>query len=109
MTLDLAGVSAFIGNLWGHVTTQSILLLGAIMPVLSQADQTVVQSIPWLPKAILACAVALSALRVLCPPPPSVSVQPGDIVHVDPVLNTVTVAKVDDIPAAVAARSVEKV
>jgi len=82
----------------------------AILPVLQAIDPTIIASVPWLKWAMILVSLAVVVLRVVAPPPPSVPIKAADAVVVDPVLNTVTIAKATDMPGDVVTKAIgEKV
>lgn len=99
----LAQTRRFIGSLWGHTTTQLLALLVAVQPVIGATDPTLISSVGWLRWMPLGIACGIAVLRVVCPPPPSIPVQPEDRVHIDADNGTIAISKPDisTVPAAV--------
>lgn len=97
-------IRQFIGNVWGHTTTQLLALAVAVQPVIAAADPSLVATYPWLRWAVLGMAIAIAALRVWAPPPQSIVVKQGDSMNVDHANNLITIATAADIPASVVSK-----
>jgi hypothetical protein len=90
----------FIGDLWGYVTTQGLVLLAGIQAALIQADPRLLTGNIWIPRIILGISIVVLVLRQFAPPAPSVAIKRGDTVAVDREVGAVAIVKAEGVPAA---------
>ena len=99
----LADLRAAIGRLWGATTTHLLAFLIMIQPILQGVDPTLLT--PTMRYAILGVAIAAVFLRVFCPPPPHVTVETADAMHVDHDAGIITIAKEAPIPSSMVSKA----
>jgi hypothetical protein len=97
-----AAAKDFVGNLWGHVTTQAAIIIAGVMAVPLPPD---LSPPDWLRWGLFGLAVLASILRLTAPPPPAVVIKKDDAVAVDHMAGTITIAKAEDIPATMVSKA----
>lgn len=103
--MSWARIRESIGKVWGATTTLVLSLSVAVLPVLQGLDPDFVKAHPALMWASMIIGIVATVMRVIAPPPPHVTIHADDHVTVDHDTQTVTVAKVAPISAAVEARA----
>lgn len=94
-----------LGKIWGATTTLILSIGVAVLPILQGLDPDFVHAHPALMWGILILGIAVAALRVIAPPPPSVPIHIDDQVEVDRAAGTVTVTKAASMPADVVTKA----
>ena len=85
-----------IGELWGATTTTALAILVAAIPALQAIDAALLPL--WARISIAMTGVVVAVLRVVAPPPRSVTIRKDDAVVVDHAEGTITVTKAAVIP-----------
>lgn len=98
----LSKIKEWIGNLWGHVTTQTAIIIAGVMAVPLPPD---LSPPTWLRWTLFGLAILASVLRLTAPPPQAVTTKKDDEVVVDHVANTITITKAEDIPATMVSKA----
>ena len=94
-----AHIKEWLGDLWGMSTTLVLALLIPAVPALQAVDPELLPN--WAKLTIAMAGVAVAVLRVVAPPPPTVSIKTNDHVDVNPSGTVVTIVKADGVPSDV--------
>lgn len=99
----LRKVKEFIGDLWGHTTTQVLGFLVMIQPAFLTIDPTLLVDYPKIRLAIFILGVTIMGLRFFAPPPTSVPIKTEDKVITDKETGVITIEKANpaEIPTVV--------
>lgn len=90
-----------LGQVWGKTTTVLQGLCIGLMGIMTDPGaQAFVAMFPWAPKVIAGVGFASVVLRIVAPPAPSVSIQPGSRATVMDD-NTIAIETPDPLPSAV--------